>query len=61
MTMITNQNVSKWLYFAATLMFAAATFQVIDEKWLPTVLFFGLATVCVSLAKRYQKTEVNKG
>ena len=60
MTLISNQNASKWLYFAATFMFAAATFQVVDGKWLPTAFFFALATACICFAKKYQKAEVDK-
>ena len=55
-----NQNITKWMNFAAVLMYAAAVFQFADGKILLGAVFFGAAVCFTCAAGKYQKKEPNK-
>ena len=46
---------SKWMYLAATLMFAGATFQIADGRWLLATICFAAAASFVALGNKYRK------
>ncbi len=52
-----NKKISKWLSFAALLMFVAATYQIANESFFPGIIFFGAAACFASAAGVYQKRE----
>ena len=54
-----NQKVSKWMYFAAVLMFAAAVFQITDGNILIAAVFFGSGACFAAAASRYGKKEAD--
>ena len=48
---------SKWMYLAATLMFAGATFQIGDGQWLPAIVCFAAATCFMAMGSKYRRRE----
>ena len=52
-----NQNISKWMNFAAVLMFAAAVFQIANDKILFAAVFFGAGVCFMAAARKYPKKE----
>ena len=52
-----NQNVSKWMYLAAVLMFAAAVLQITNDKFILGAIFFGSGVCFMAAARKYQKKE----
>ena len=52
-----NKKTSKWLAFAALLMFAAATFQIVSDHFILGAVFFGSAACFLAAANRYGEKE----
>ena len=52
-----NKKISKWLSFAALLMFVAATFQIANESFFSGIVLFGAAACFASTAGVYRKRE----
>ncbi len=52
-----NKKTSKWLAFAALLMFAAATFQIVSDHFILGAVFFGSAACFLAAADSYRKKE----
>ena len=50
-----NKDTAKWWSLAAVLMFAAATFQIVSERFLLGAICFGAAACFLSLAGKYRK------
>ncbi|MBQ6570195.1 MAG: hypothetical protein IJL87_08045 [Clostridia bacterium] len=50
-----NKNIAKWWSLAAVLMFAAATFQIVSERFLLGALCFGAAACFLFVADKYRK------
>lgn len=59
--MLDALKTSKWLYLAATLMFAGATFQVVDGHWLPAVICIAAAASFAAIAGRRRREETDEG
>ena len=54
-----NQNISKWMNFAAVLMYAAAVFQITNEKFILGAVFFGAGVCFMTAAAKFRKNEAN--
>ena len=52
-----NKKISKWLSFAALLMFAAATYQIAGGQIMQGVVFFGAAVCFTTAANRYREKD----
>ena len=52
-----NKKISKLLYLAEACLFAAATFQIVSEHYIPGAIFFAVAACFASAAGIYQKRE----
>ena len=52
-----NKKISKWLTFAALLMFAGATFQITSDHYMPGVVCFATAVSFSCSAEVYRKKE----
>ena len=52
-----NSKKSKWLTFAALLMFVAATFQITSDHYMPGVICFAAAVSFCCSAEVYRKRE----
>ncbi len=52
-----HRNVSKWMNFAAVLMYTAAVFQFVNGKMLLGAVFFGAAVCFTCSAGKFQKKE----
>ena len=50
-----NKDIAKWWSLAAVLMFAAATFQIVSERFLLGAVCFGVAVCFLSVAGKYRK------
>ena len=55
-----NQNVSKWMYLAAVLMFAAAVLQITNDKFILGAIFFGSAVCFMAAARKYHNKEADE-
>ena len=55
-----NKKISKLLYLAEACLFAAATFQIVSEHYIPGAIFFAVAACFASAAGIYQKREKNR-
>ena len=53
-------NLTKWWYLSATLMFVAATFQIANDHVILGAVFFAAATCFTSAALIYQKREKSR-
>lgn len=52
-----KNNVSKWMSFAAVLLYCAATFHIVDEHFLLGTVFFAAAVCFTSAAATCRKKE----
>ena len=52
-----TKDIAKWWSLAAVLMFAAAVFQIVSERFLLGAIFFGAAVCFLSAAGKYRKKE----
>lgn len=52
-----NKKISKWLSFAALLMFVGATFQITSDHYMLGVICFAAAASFAYSAKVYRKKE----
>ena len=52
-----KKNSSKWFTLAAVLSFTAAVFQIVNNHWLISALFFASATCFLAASKKYSKAE----
>ncbi|MBR2562935.1 MAG: hypothetical protein IKE31_12440 [Eubacterium sp.] len=52
-----NKKISKWLAFAALMMFAGATFLITGDRYVPGAICFLAAAGFVYAAKAYRKKE----
>ncbi len=50
---------SKWMYLAATLMFAGATFQIVDGHWLFAAICLAAAASFMALGNKYRRHEAD--
>ena len=50
-----NKDIAKWWSLAAVLMFAAATFQIVSERFLIGAVCFGAAACFMAAAGKYRK------
>ena len=50
-----SKEIAKWWSLAAMLMFAAATFQIVSERFLLSAICFGAAACFLSAAGKYRK------
>ncbi len=50
-----SKDIAKWWSLAAVLMFAAATFQIVSERFLLGAICFGAAACFLSAAGKYRK------
>ena len=55
-----NRNITKWMNFAAVLMYAAAVFRFADGKILLGAVFFGAAVCFTCAAGKYQKKDADE-
>ena len=54
-----NRNISKWMNFAAVLMFAAAVLQITNDKFILGAIFFASGACFMAAARNYQKKETD--
>ena len=52
-----NRTISKWMYLAAVLNFAASVFRIADDKIISAVLFFAAAACFAYAGRVYEKKE----
>ena len=50
-----SKDIAKWWSLAAVLMFAAAVFQIVSERFLLGAICFGAAACFMAAAGRYRK------
>ena len=50
-----SKDIVKWWSLAAVLMFAAAVFQIVSERFLLGAIFFGAAACFMTAAGKYRK------
>ena len=50
-----SKDIAKWWSLAAVLMFAAAVFQIVSERFLLGAIFFGAAACFMTAAGKYRK------
>ena len=50
-----RKDIAKWWSLAAVLMFAAAVFQIVSERFLLGAICFGAAACFLSAAGKYRK------
>ena len=50
-----SKDIAKWWSLAAVLMFAAAVFQIVSERFLLGAICFGAAACFLSAAGKYRK------
>ena len=50
-----NKDIAKWWSLVAVLMFAAATFLIVSERFLIGAVCFGAAACFLSVAGKYRK------
>ena len=55
-----NNNAAKYWSLAALLMFVAATFQIVSERFLLGAVCFGAAACFLAAAGKYRKKESEK-
>ncbi len=50
-----NKDIAKWWSLAAVLMFAAAVFQIVSERFLLGAICFGAAACFMAAAGKYRE------
>ena len=55
-----NRNISKWMNFAAVLMFAAAVLQITNDKFIPGAIFFGAGVCFMAASRKYPQKETDE-
>lgn len=55
-----NQNVSKWMYLAAVLMFAAAVLHITNDNFLLGAIFFGSGACFMAAAGNFHKKKADE-
>ena len=55
-----NKKIAKWWSLAAVLMFAAATFQIVSERFLLGAVCFGAAACFMAAAGKYRKSRLEE-
>ena len=55
-----KQKTSKWMNFAAILLFVAATFQIVSDHFLLGAVYFGAAVCFMTAAAGFKKKETKE-
>ena len=55
-----NKDIAKWWSLAAVLMFAAATFQIVSERFLIGAVCIGAAACFMAAAGKFRKKEAEE-
>ena len=55
-----SKDIAKWWSLAAVLMFAAAVFQIVSERFLLGAICFGAAACFLTAAGKYRKKRLEE-